>query len=148
FSYSWSCTNGWSATSPNSATTTFNSPAIGGGQTSTGTATVTITDLQTGATSQANVSLTHERQIEALSLSLSPANQEVYLSGVPTASGAQTWTVVVSGGSGSYSFGWTMESGNTPDGGGSPSGNQITLGYHVPFGELRGSVWKITVTDN
>lgn len=148
FSYSWSCTNGWSATSPNSATTTFTSPAIGGGQTSTGTATVTITDLQTGATSQANVSLAHERQVEALGWSISPTWQLVsgsYPFGPLELSGS--WTVTFTGGSGDYSLSVERTSGDVPDVD-SSGGNTVSLTYNVPWPETRGSWWLFHCVDN
>lgn len=148
FAYAWSCTNGWSADSPSSATTTFTSPAISWGATSTGVATVTITDLQTGATATATVNLTHTRKAPDLGWTISPTQQVVGISypiGSFELSGS--WTVIFTGGSGDYTLGVEMLSGDTPKAGGG-SGNTVSLTYDVAWLEVKGSVWRFTCVDN
>lgn len=143
FVYSWVCSNGWAADSPNSATTTFTSPSISHGQTSTSTATLTVTSG--GVTAQATVSLTHTRNLGALSWSISPAQQQVYGDGVPNAIVAGSWTISISGGSGSYAYSpaWSGDAFHS----GGVSGNTLVCEMNVPFGTSKGGVWTLDVTD-
>src|SRR5690606_35837798 len=116
--------------------------------TSNGVATVTITDLQTGATATATVNLSHTRHPPALGWTITPAQQLVgasYPFGPVELSGS--WTVNFSGGSGNYSLSVEMVSGTTPKAGGG-SGNTVSLTYDVAWLEVKGSVWRFTCVDN
>lgn len=147
FSYSWACTNGWSANSAGSATTTFTSPAISHGVTSTATATVTVTDLMSGATSQASVSLSHERSLAPLSWSMNPFNQQVFGSEFPSAIVRGVWTVSGTDGSGNYSYSSSFIPTTTPITGGA-SGDTLDVTFDVPYGTNTGGIWIIDITDN
>lgn len=147
YSYSWSCTNGWTANSPTSATTGFSSPSINHGQSSTSTATLTVTDTGSGVTAQATVSLSHTRTLGELSWSMSPFNQQVFGDGVPSAVVRGVWTVSASGGSGDYSYVSSFTPSTTPITGGA-SGNTLDVTFDVPFGTNTGGVWVIDITDN
>lgn len=146
--YSWSCTNGAVANSPTSATTTF-SRYLNNGQSATSVATVTITDKQTGQTAQATVNLTFTSVFTypPLGWTISPANQQVFGNGVPSAVVRGVWTVMATGGSGNFSYTSSFVP-TTPPLSGGASGNTLDVTFDVPFGTSTGGIWIIDITDN